>query len=85
MRPTLIPFLCSLATLPVDLAEAVRLGIQGKHNLASRLQNRATLTGSTSLNDSSNIQYTTDINLGGTRFAVIIDTGRWAQSRPAAH
>ena len=76
MRTTLIPFLCSLAALPLDLAEAVRLGIQGKHDLASRLQSRATLTGTTALNDSSNIQYATNITLGGTPFEVIIDTGR---------
>ena len=76
MKPTLAPLLWSLAALPVDLAEAVRLGIQGKSTLASRLQSRATLTGETTLNDTYNIQYTTNITLGGSQFLVIIDTGR---------
>ncbi|KAI0696265.1 acid protease [Cytidiella melzeri] len=76
MRSSVIPLLCSFAALPVDLAEAVRVGIQGTHtSLASRLQSRTSLSGSTSVSDSSNIQYTTNITLGGSSFAVIIDTG----------
>ena len=71
------PLLLSLLALPVDLADAVRIGITG-HRTPPRhtLQRRATLTGLTGLNDSSDITYTTNITLGGNEFSVIIDTGR---------
>ena len=77
MRPVTLPLLYSLLTLPVDLADAVRIGLAG-HRTPSRrqFQRRATLTGTTTLTDSSDITYTTNITLGGNQFSVIIDTGR---------
>ncbi|EKM51672.1 uncharacterized protein PHACADRAFT_261953 [Phanerochaete carnosa HHB-10118-sp] len=76
MRQATLPLLLSLLALPVDLADAVRVGITGRRSLAlSKLHRRASLTGTTGLADSSDITYTTNITLGGNSFSVIIDTG----------
>ncbi|THG98835.1 hypothetical protein EW026_g3423 [Hermanssonia centrifuga] len=78
MKSHVLPLiLSSLLALPADLAEAVRLGLQGKHihPIRGGLNRRTSLTGTTSLNDTQDINYTTNITLGGNQFAVIIDTG----------
>ncbi|KIP08626.1 hypothetical protein PHLGIDRAFT_34907 [Phlebiopsis gigantea 11061_1 CR5-6] len=76
MRSPVLPLVCSLLALPVDLADAVRIGLTGHRTPARHnLQRRATLTGTTTLTDTSDITYTTNITLGGNQFSVIIDTG----------
>ncbi len=85
MKSHVLPLiLSSLLALPADLAEAVRLGLQGKHihPIRGGLNRRTSLTGTTSLNDTQDINYTTNITLGGNQFAVIIDTGRCAVGVP---
>ncbi|THG98833.1 hypothetical protein EW026_g3421 [Hermanssonia centrifuga] len=81
MKSHIVPFrlliLTSFLAFPINFAEAVRLGLQGKHihPIRGGLNRRASLTGTTSLNDTQDINYTTNITLGGNQFAVIIDTG----------
>lgn len=79
MRSLALPILCSLAALPVDLADAVRLGIIGtrvpQRSVAAH-QRRASIVGTTGLTNSADIQYNTNITVGGSEFQVIIDTGR---------
>ena len=67
-----------MLALPLDLADALRVGLQGKHARPQLLTRRASLAGTTVLNDTSNIQYSTNITLGGNQFSVLIDTGRYA-------
>ena len=78
MQPGALPLLLSLLALPADLADAVRIGISGQRRTpaAHGLHRRATLNGTTGLNDGSGVTYTTNITLGGNEFSVIIDTGR---------
>lgn len=80
MRPLALPILCSLAALPVDLADAGRLGIIGtrvpQRSVATH-QRRASIVGTTGLTNSADIQYNTNITVGGSEFQVIIDTGRF--------
>ncbi len=82
MKSHILPFLIisSCLALATNLAEAARLGLQGKriHPIRSGINRRASLTGTTSLNDTQDINYTTNITLGGNQFTVIIDTGRYA-------
>ncbi|PSR78177.1 hypothetical protein PHLCEN_2v7509 [Hermanssonia centrifuga] len=79
MKSHILPFLIisSFLALATNLAEAARLGLQGKriHPIRSGINRRASLTGTTSLNDTQDINYTTNITLGGNQFTVIIDTG----------
>ncbi|PSR78178.1 hypothetical protein PHLCEN_2v7510 [Hermanssonia centrifuga] len=81
MKSHIVPFrlliLTSFLAFPINFAEAVRLELQGKHihPIRGGLNRRASLTGTTSLNDTQDINYTTNITLGGNQFAVIIDTG----------
>ncbi|KAI0344416.1 acid protease [Trametopsis cervina] len=70
MRASFFTFLPLFAS-----ATALRVGLHGKPSPASRLQRRASIAGTTNVDDSSNIEYTTNITLGGNSFEVIIDTG----------
>ena len=82
MRPPTLPLLLSsLLALTAEQADAVRLGLRGKHVRQSHLQRRASLDGTTVLNNTANIQYATNITMGGSPFTVIIDTGRCAARR----
>jgi len=60
-----------------DFACAIRLEFEGRHIPADRrgLGRRSSLTGSSPLGDSADLQYTTNITLGGESFQVLIDTG----------
>lgn len=59
-----------------DLAVAVQLGIQG--TLSKRfLSSRASISGQSTLTDSLNLEYSTNITLGGQIFECLIDTGRY--------
>nr|GAT43188.1 predicted protein [Mycena chlorophos] len=60
-----------------DLSCAIRVPFQGRRIPAERrgLLPRATLSGSSSVSDSADLEYMTNITLGGVAFEVMIDTG----------
>lgn len=67
-----------LGSLVNDLAYALRLDMHGRQpdlRADSPLVRRGNIFGQSALNDSSDIQYTTNITLGGQQFSVLIDTG----------
>ncbi|OBZ68699.1 putative aspartic-type endopeptidase CTSD [Grifola frondosa] len=76
---TVFVFRCCLAVTLVspialsELAGATRLGFTARRG--QNLQRRASVTGSTTVADVGNVEYTTDITLGGSQFTVQIDTG----------
>ncbi|TBU47411.1 acid protease [Dichomitus squalens] len=76
MRPAslAIPFFFGLAC---DLASAVRLNIHERPRArpTSELARRAGIVGTSSVSDVGDVEYTTDITLGGKKFTVQIDTG----------
>ena len=63
-----------------DLANAARLALRGRprtrHSFGD-LARRANISGTTSVSDIGDVQYDTDITLGGQTFTVQIDTGRY--------
>lgn len=67
---------CCLVALQ-DLAEAFQLGLQGSLGRSSKLRRRGNIFGSSSLSDSSDVRYYTNVSLNGQSFQVLIDTGRW--------
>ena len=79
MKPSIlsIPFFLLSAA---DYASAVHFNIRGRprtRRLSSdTLGRRANVTGTSSVSDVSDVQYDTDITLGGQSFTVQIDTGR---------
>ncbi|TFK52405.1 acid protease [Heliocybe sulcata] len=61
-----------------DHVNALRLDIHGKRvpfEAGNNLLRRGNIFGSSTLSDSDDIQYTTNITLGGQQFSVLIDTG----------
>ncbi|KZT67267.1 acid protease [Daedalea quercina L-15889] len=73
MRHFSIPLLLSFLALPTELVGAIRFDVQGRRS--RHLQRRASVTGTSGLTDSSDIQYYVNITLGGQDFQVEIDTG----------
>ncbi|KIK69757.1 hypothetical protein GYMLUDRAFT_34147 [Collybiopsis luxurians FD-317 M1] len=77
MRPWLSTLSCLLPSLLfLDISNAVRIDVNGRRNapgLSSSLNARG--IGASSLNNSADISYFTDITLNGTTFSVLIDTG----------
>ena len=72
-----IPLLLGLVS---DLAGAARLNIRGRprsSSASSGLVRRASIVGSTSVSDVGDVEYVTNIQLGGKTFNVQIDTGRY--------
>jgi hypothetical protein len=67
--------LCSLFALQ-EIAEGFRLNLHGNVDRSWNLQRRGNLFGTTSLADSSDVQYKTNLSLNGQSFLVEIDTGR---------
>jgi hypothetical protein len=61
-----------------DFSCALRLNFEGRRIPLDRrgLQRRGSLAGSSPLDDSADLQYTTNITIGGASFDVLIDTGR---------
>lgn len=61
-----------------DFACALRLNFEGRRTTAESrgLQRRGSLAGTSPLGDSADLQYTTNITVGGVSFEVLIDTGR---------
>ena len=64
-----------------DLVNAARFSIharpkQRRISGGSRFDRRASVVGNTSVGDVGDVEYTTDITLGGKKFTVQIDTGR---------
>ncbi|KAJ7069540.1 aspartic peptidase domain-containing protein [Mycena amicta] len=76
MLPKLPAPLLALLLL-TDLSCATRLSIQGRRIPTERrgLVPRGSLSGSSPVDDSADLQYTTNITLGGVPFEVLIDTG----------
>ncbi|KAJ7914475.1 aspartic peptidase domain-containing protein [Mycena leptocephala] len=60
-----------------DFSCALRLNFEGRRIPLDRrgLQRRGSLAGSSPLDDSADLQYTTNITIGGASFDVLIDTG----------
>ncbi|KAJ7673543.1 aspartic peptidase domain-containing protein [Mycena rosella] len=60
-----------------DFACALRLSFEGRRIPADRrgLIRRGSLSGSSPIDNSADLQYTTNITVGGVSFAVLIDTG----------
>ncbi|KZT23418.1 acid protease [Neolentinus lepideus HHB14362 ss-1] len=59
-------------------ADALRLDIHGRRldlGIDNSLVRRGNIFGQSALNDSGDVQYTTNITLGGQQFSVLIDTG----------
>jgi hypothetical protein len=56
-----------------DVAAALRLPVVGKRSLERRA---SSITGTAALTDDTDVEYTTNITLGGVQFTVLIDTGR---------
>ncbi|EIW59384.1 acid protease [Trametes versicolor FP-101664 SS1] len=68
----------SLALCSSELASALRLSLHGQprpKRVGGGLGARATVAGNTSVGNIGDVQYTTDITLGGSKFSVQIDTG----------
>ncbi|KAJ7264460.1 aspartic peptidase domain-containing protein [Mycena haematopus] len=63
--------------LLADSSCALRLNVEGRRIPAERraLQKRSSLTGSSPLDDTADLQYTTNLTVGGVPFVVMIDTG----------
>jgi hypothetical protein len=63
-----------------DVAHAVHLPLKGaalgSSHSRQRLDKRASLFGASTLNDTSNVAYYTNVTLGGNQYTVQIDTGR---------
>lgn len=59
-----------------DFTGAARLSLEGHLRRSSNLVRRGNIFGSSSLNDSSDIQYIANITLNGQSFQTLIDTGR---------
>lgn len=74
MRPWLSSLPCLLSSLFfLDFSNALRMPINGKRT-PTLVPREA---GVSSLNNSADISYYTDITLNGTTFSVLIDTGRY--------
>ncbi|KAJ6585306.1 aspartic peptidase domain-containing protein [Mycena capillaripes] len=60
-----------------DFSCALRLNFEGRRIPIEQrgLQRRSSLTGSSPLDDSADLQYSTNITIGGVSFDVLIDTG----------
>ncbi|PIL22833.1 hypothetical protein GSI_15528 [Ganoderma sinense ZZ0214-1] len=73
-----VPLLLALVS---DLAGAARLNLRGRprsrfaSSSAAGLVRRASIVGSTSVSDVGDVEYVTNIQLGGKTFSVQIDTG----------
>ncbi|TFY58045.1 hypothetical protein EVJ58_g6658 [Rhodofomes roseus] len=74
MKHLSIPLLVSFLALPTELVGAIRLDVHGRR-ARHPLQRRGSVTGSSGLTDSNNIQYYVNLTLGGQDFEVEIDTG----------
>ncbi|KAL6308357.1 acid protease [Sparassis latifolia] len=74
MRPVSVPILLSLVALPAELVGAIRLDLHGSP-ARSFHSKRGSITGSSTVGDASNFQYTVDITLGGAQFTAQMDTG----------
>ncbi|KAI0647783.1 acid protease [Trametes meyenii] len=77
MKPSLLP-LSLLSFCLNELAGAVRLGLHGRprpRRVGGTLENRADVVGNASVGNLGDVEYTTDITLGGQKFTVQIDTG----------
>ncbi|KAI9059263.1 acid protease [Trametes sanguinea] len=73
---SLLVLLCS--TYELLEAHALRLSLHGRprpKHPRGRLGKRAGVVGNTSVGDAGDIDYTTDVTLGGKKFSVQIDTG----------
>ncbi|EMD40138.1 hypothetical protein CERSUDRAFT_112356 [Gelatoporia subvermispora B] len=78
MRPLALSLYLSLVALPFEVSDALRLGITGKRVPPPRprqLHRRASIFGTTTLADSYDVSYSTNITLNGAPFSVQIDTG----------
>ncbi|KZT09219.1 acid protease [Laetiporus sulphureus 93-53] len=73
MKQLSIPLFLSFVLLSTELGAAIHLDVQSRS--LRHLNKRGTLTGSSSLTDSSNIGYYVNLTLGGAEFKVQIDTG----------
>ncbi|KAF7364914.1 Peptidase A1 domain-containing protein [Mycena venus] len=63
--------------LLADFSCALRLNVEGRRIPVEKrgLQRRSSLSGSSPLDDTADLQYTTNITVGGASFDVMIDTG----------
>ena len=81
MKPVLLGVVPLFLLSASDLAHAAHFSIRGRprsrHSSPHELARRANITGTTSVSDVGDVQYDTDITLGGTTFTVQIDTGRY--------
>lgn len=67
-----------LAAALLDVAAGVRFPVQSRRRSTARSYGKrstVSMTGSTSVSDSSDLMYLTNITLGGSQFTVSIDTG----------
>ncbi|KAI0915843.1 hypothetical protein AcV7_007199 [Taiwanofungus camphoratus] len=74
MKPLTISLFLSFVSLPFELVGAIRLDLQGRY-APPDLHKRASIVGTSQLQDYSNIQYYVNLTLGGAEFKVQIDTG----------
>jgi hypothetical protein len=75
MKSHRLPLLCALFLLQ-DLAEGFRLSLHGRLGRSLGLRRRGSLYGTSSLTNTADLQYSTNITLNGQPFATLIDTGR---------
>jgi hypothetical protein len=61
-----------------DVVAAVRLPVVGKRHPRGLERRDSNVLGTAALTDDTDVQYTTNITLGGVQFTVLIDTGRCA-------
>lgn len=71
--PLALPLLLLYAS---HLVNAARFDVYGKPRSRHELARRADIVGNTSVSNKGDIEYLTDIKLGGLKFNVQIDTGR---------
>ncbi|OCH88666.1 acid protease [Obba rivulosa] len=76
MNPLALSLFLSLVALPFEVSSALRLGITGKRVPRPHTHHRrASIFGTTTLADSYDVSYSTNITLNGAPFSVQIDTG----------
>ncbi|KAI8978776.1 acid protease [Trametes punicea] len=76
--PLSLTFLLLLWSYELPGAHAARLTLRGRprqRRVGNGLDRRASIVGNTSVGDAGDIDYSTDITLGGKKFSVLIDTG----------
>jgi hypothetical protein len=59
-----------------DVVAAVRLPIVGKRHPRNLERRASNILGTAALTDDTDVEYTTNITLGGVQYSVLIDTGR---------